>query len=159
MTNATLTLPERVTRLDHDWRIDEIEAREAGLYGAPDLALFWGTARRAMDNDLWQFSEGELQAAAPYAQGFFVYDGGKVAYLPAMAYRWACAQVKATPVDAPEPDAAEPDPLRDAAPDLLAALRDLHACHRAFSGADNWTALDDDARAAAEAAIAKAEGR
>ena len=46
-----------------------------------------------------------------------------------------------------------------AAPDLLAALRDLHACHRAFSGADNWTALDDDARAAAEAAIAKAEGR
>lgn len=45
-----------------------------------------------------------------------------------------------------------------AAPDLLAALESLHAVHRAFSSADNWTSFDDDARAAAEAAIAKARG-
>jgi hypothetical protein len=45
-----------------------------------------------------------------------------------------------------------------AAPDLLAALKAMHACHRAFSNAENWTALDDDARAAAESAINKATG-
>jgi hypothetical protein len=45
-----------------------------------------------------------------------------------------------------------------AAPDLLEALEALHACHRAFSSNDNWTSLDDDAREAAEAAIAKAKG-
>ena len=46
-----------------------------------------------------------------------------------------------------------------AAPEMLAALKALHACHRAFSGSDAWTILDDEARAAAEATIAKAEGR
>jgi hypothetical protein len=46
-----------------------------------------------------------------------------------------------------------------AAPDLLAALEALHACHRAFSGNDNWTMLDDEARALAENAIAKAKGQ
>lgn len=40
-----------------------------------------------------------------------------------------------------------------AAPDLLRALKALHACHRAFSGNDNWTTLDDEARIEAEAAI------
>lgn len=45
-----------------------------------------------------------------------------------------------------------------AAPELLAALEALHACHRAFSGNENWTMLDDEARALAEAAIAKAKG-
>lgn len=43
--------------------------------------------------------------------------------------------------------------------DLLAALKALHSCHRAFSGAEDWTALDDEARREAEAALAKAEGR
>lgn len=41
-----------------------------------------------------------------------------------------------------------------AVPSLIDALRALHACHRAFSGNDNWTMLDDEARAAAEAALA-----
>jgi hypothetical protein len=41
---------------------------------------------------------------------------------------------------------------------MFRALKAMHACHRAFSGAENWTALDDEARAAAESAIAKAEG-
>jgi hypothetical protein len=45
-----------------------------------------------------------------------------------------------------------------AAPEMFLALKAMHACHRAFSGAENWTALDDEARAAAESAIAKAEG-
>ena len=45
-----------------------------------------------------------------------------------------------------------------AAPDLLAALEALHACHRSFSSNDNWTTLDDDARAFSESAIAKAKG-
>ena len=45
-----------------------------------------------------------------------------------------------------------------AAPDLLAALEALHACHRAFSGNDNWTMLDDEARLLAENAITKAKG-
>lgn len=45
-----------------------------------------------------------------------------------------------------------------AAPDLLEALIALHACHRGFSGSENWTALDDEAREFAEAAIAKATG-
>ena len=43
-----------------------------------------------------------------------------------------------------------------AAPDLLAALKAIHACHRAFSNTENWTALDDEARSAAESAINKA---
>jgi len=42
--------------------------------------------------------------------------------------------------------------------ELVAALKALHACHRAFSNSENWTALDDEARAAAERAIAKARG-
>lgn len=50
------------------------------------------------------------------------------------------------------------DALIAAAPDLLEALEALHACHRAFSSNDNWTSLDDDARAFAESAIAKAKG-
>jgi hypothetical protein len=54
---------------------------------------------------------------------------------------------------------ATTDPVRDAAPAMLAALKALHSCHRAFSSSEQWTALDDDARAAAEAAIAAAEGR
>ena len=45
------------------------------------------------------------------------------------------------------------------APELLEALRQLHAMHRAFSNNDNWTSLDDEARSLAEAAIAHAEGR
>jgi hypothetical protein len=45
-----------------------------------------------------------------------------------------------------------------AAPELLAALRALHAAHRGFRISDVWGVLDDEARAAAEAAIAKAEG-
>jgi hypothetical protein len=45
-----------------------------------------------------------------------------------------------------------------AAPDLLAALKAIHSCHRAFSGADNWTLLDDEVRDIAERAIAKALG-
>lgn len=45
------------------------------------------------------------------------------------------------------------------APDLLAALESLHSCHRAFSDNEHWTMLDDDARALAEAAIAKAKGQ
>jgi hypothetical protein len=45
-----------------------------------------------------------------------------------------------------------------AAPDLLAALQALHACHRGFSSSPDWGALDDEARAAAESAIAKATG-
>ena len=44
-----------------------------------------------------------------------------------------------------------------AAPDMLAALKALHAAHRAFSGSEDWGVYDDEARAAAEAAIAKAE--
>ena len=46
-----------------------------------------------------------------------------------------------------------------AAPEMLDALKTLHACHRAFSGSDDWTTLDDEARAEVEAIIAKAEGR
>lgn len=45
-----------------------------------------------------------------------------------------------------------------AAPELLAALKAIHACHRAFSNTENWTALDDEARSAAESAINKATG-
>jgi hypothetical protein len=41
---------------------------------------------------------------------------------------------------------------------MLAALEALHACHRAFSGSEDWGLLDDEARAAAEAAIAAAKG-
>jgi hypothetical protein len=48
--------------------------------------------------------------------------------------------------------------LTAAAPELLKALEALHSCHRAFSSNDNWTSLDDDARAFAESAIAKARG-
>ena len=29
-------------------------------------------------------------------------------------------------------------------------LKDMHSMHRAFSGNDNWTPLDDDVRAAVE---------
>jgi hypothetical protein len=43
------------------------------------------------------------------------------------------------------------------APNLLAALKALHACHRAFSCHDDWGVLDDEARAAAETAIAQIE--
>jgi len=39
--------------------------------------------------------------------------------------------------------------------DLLRALLDLYACHRAFSSNDNWTVIDDDAREQAEKAIAR----
>ena len=46
-----------------------------------------------------------------------------------------------------------------AAPEMLDALKTLHACHRAFSGSDDWTMLDDEARAEVEAIIAKVEGR
>jgi hypothetical protein len=52
------------------------------------------------------------------------------------------------------PDAA----LIAAAPDMLAALKALHAAHRAFSGSEDWGVYDDEAREAAEAAIAKAKG-
>ena len=45
-----------------------------------------------------------------------------------------------------------------AAPDLLAALEAMHACHRAFSSSESWTALDDEARLLAEKAITKAKG-
>ena len=45
------------------------------------------------------------------------------------------------------------------APELYEALRQLHAMHRAFSGNDNWTDLDDEVRALAEKALAHAEGR
>lgn len=45
------------------------------------------------------------------------------------------------------------------APELYEALSQLHAMHRAFSGNDNWTALDDEVRALAEEALAHAEGR
>ena len=41
---------------------------------------------------------------------------------------------------------------------LLDALKALHACHRAFSSNENWTALDDEARSAAETIIAEIEG-
>jgi hypothetical protein len=40
--------------------------------------------------------------------------------------------------------------------ELEEALIALHSCHRAFSNSENWTALDDEAREFAEAAIAKA---
>ncbi len=49
--------------------------------------------------------------------------------------------------------------LMASAPDLLAALEALHSVHRAFSSNDNWTSLDDDARAFAESAIARARGQ
>ena len=45
-----------------------------------------------------------------------------------------------------------------AAPEMLDALKKLHACHRAFSGSDDWSVLDDEVRAEVEAMIAKAEG-
>lgn len=45
-----------------------------------------------------------------------------------------------------------------AAPDMLAALKAIHAAHRAFSASEDWGVYDDEARAAAEAAIAKAKG-
>ena len=48
--------------------------------------------------------------------------------------------------------------LAELAPEMLDALKTLHACHRAFSGSDDWTTLDDEARAEVEAIIAKAEG-
>ena len=57
-----------------------------------------------------------------------------------------------------DPDkAAASARLIAAAPDMLAALKALHAAHRAFSGSEDWGVYDDEARAAAEAAIAKAE--
>jgi hypothetical protein len=40
--------------------------------------------------------------------------------------------------------------------ELEVTLTALHACHSAFSNSENWTALDDEAREFAEAAIAKA---
>ena len=49
--------------------------------------------------------------------------------------------------------------LISSAPEMLEALRQLHAMHRAFSGNENWTTLDNEARALAEEAIAHAEGR
>ena len=79
---------------------------------------------------------------------------------------WTVSQPSATCIDSPlgtiaalafisnEADAH----LIAAAPDLLAALEALHACHRAFSGNDNWTMLDDESRSLAENAIAKAKG-
>lgn len=54
---------------------------------------------------------------------------------------------------------AERDSFKELAVELLVALKDLHTCHRTFSGADNWTSLDDAARTQAEAVIAKAESR
>lgn len=54
--------------------------------------------------------------------------------------------------------AANDAALISAAPDLLSALKALHSCHRAFSGSESWTTLDDEARGFAETAIAKAEG-
>lgn len=42
-------------------------------------------------------------------------------------------------------------------PLLCTALKDLHSVHRAFSGNENWTSLDDAVREQAEKAIAEAE--
>ena len=42
---------------------------------------------------------------------------------------------------------------------LYKALRDLHACHRAFSSNDNWTSTDDEARVYAETALDAFEQR
>jgi hypothetical protein len=41
---------------------------------------------------------------------------------------------------------------------LVEALKQLHSMHRAFSQNENWTILDEEARAMAEAAMAKAKG-
>lgn len=47
--------------------------------------------------------------------------------------------------------------LHDHAGALLAALQALFARHRAFAGKPEWTAVDEEALTAAEAAIARAE--
>jgi len=59
----------------------------------------------------------------------------------------------------PEEEAEANAHLISSAPEMLEALRQLHAMHRAFSGNENWTTLDNEARALAEEAIAHAEGR
>jgi len=48
--------------------------------------------------------------------------------------------------------------LHDHAGELLAALKALTARHRAFTGNPEWTACNEKALTAAEAAIARAEG-
>jgi len=52
---------------------------------------------------------------------------------------------------------SDQDALHDHAGALLAALNALTACHRAFAGKPEWTACNEEALTAAEAAIAKAE--
>jgi hypothetical protein len=44
------------------------------------------------------------------------------------------------------------------APELLRALRALHAVHRGFRASDLWGVLADEAREAAEAILAQIEG-
>lgn len=99
MTDTAITLPADVAFIDHDWRVSATEAQERNLSGAPVLALFWGTNRRELDGELWQFDRGELTAARPWGDGFILQDLSRRAYVSAMAYRWACAQTGATPVD------------------------------------------------------------
>lgn len=41
--------------------------------------------------------------------------------------------------------------------DLVRTLKAFHSCHRAFSSSENWTALDDEVRAEAEALIERAD--
>lgn len=156
--NNAITLPADVTPIDHDWRVSDTEAREGRLSGAPVLALFWGTDRRELDGELWQFDKGELTAARPWGDGFIIEDRSRRAYVSAMAYRWACAQTGATPVDRG---------MIDAAPDLLAALKAVRqfvedeAENRGLAGSDMTDYQDEAVQAldVIDAAIAKAEGR
>lgn len=41
--------------------------------------------------------------------------------------------------------------------DVLETLKAIHSCHRAFSSSENWTTLDDEARAKTEQIIAHIE--